>query len=121
MTLTQRLNDALNANSMLKAQIRKFESDAKLAMGTAPSAQSREVARAASRRGATAGQQQDELLRAHALAQLGLIEYLEGEDDLGAALERFKKQLEAELSDNSCSSSNNNNNNNNNGSTNDHT
>ncbi|KAI9274843.1 hypothetical protein BDA99DRAFT_498731 [Phascolomyces articulosus] len=56
-----------------------------------------------------AGQQQeDELLRTHTLAQLGLIEYLEGEDDLGSALERFKKQLETELSDN-----NNNNNNNN--------
>lgn len=41
--------------------------------------------------------QQDEVLRLHARAQLGLIEYLEGQHDLNAALDRFKKQLEAEL------------------------
>ncbi|KAI8388754.1 uncharacterized protein BYT42DRAFT_611758 [Radiomyces spectabilis] len=37
---------------------------------------------------------QDELLRTHTRAQLGLIEYLEGEDDIGAAMARFKNQLE---------------------------
>lgn len=35
----------------------------------------------------------EDLLRMHTRAQLGLIEYLEGEDDLAIALERFKRQL----------------------------
>lgn len=39
----------------------------------------------------------EQLLKTHTRAQLGLIEYLEGEDDLGAALERYKKQLETEV------------------------
>ncbi|KAL1930632.1 hypothetical protein VTP01DRAFT_10794 [Rhizomucor pusillus] len=41
--------------------------------------------------------QQDEMLLLQARAQLGLIEYLEGQHDLNAALDRFKKQLETEL------------------------
>ncbi|ORY89999.1 hypothetical protein BCR43DRAFT_499835 [Syncephalastrum racemosum] len=39
----------------------------------------------------------EQLLKTHTRAQLGLIEYLEGEDDLSAALERYKKQLEVEV------------------------
>lgn len=37
---------------------------------------------------------QDEVLRIYTRAQLALIEYLEGEDDVVASLERFKRQLE---------------------------
>lgn len=40
--------------------------------------------------------QQDELMLMHTRAQLGLIEYLEGEDDVSLAMSKFKKQLEAE-------------------------
>lgn len=41
--------------------------------------------------------QQDELMLMHTRAQLGLIEYLEGEDDVSLAMSKFKKQLEAEM------------------------
>jgi hypothetical protein len=39
-------------------------------------------------------EQQEELMRMHTKAQLGLIEYLEGEDDVIQAMARFKRQLE---------------------------
>ncbi|CEI85831.1 hypothetical protein RMCBS344292_00281 [Rhizopus microsporus] len=45
----------------------------------------------------TKSRQQDELMRMHTKAQLSLIEYLEGEDDVVQALSRFKKQLEVEM------------------------
>ncbi|KAF7725187.1 hypothetical protein EC973_000353 [Apophysomyces ossiformis] len=40
--------------------------------------------------------QQDEILKIHMRAQLGLIEFLEGEANVSAAMARFKKQLEIE-------------------------
>ncbi|KAI8145942.1 hypothetical protein BJV82DRAFT_29993 [Fennellomyces sp. T-0311] len=94
MTLTRKLNQVQDENALLKKQIERLESEVRLALAVnAPTTKDRGAGKA------VAGQQ-DELLRTHALAQLGLIEYLEGEKDLGAALERFKKQLETELSDN---------------------
>ena len=87
MALTGQLKQAQAENALLQRQVERLESEARLslAVGTASKGGSG---------------QQDALLRTHALAQLGLIEYLEGEKDLGAALERFKRQLETELSDN---------------------
>lgn len=41
--------------------------------------------------------EQDELMRMHTRAQLGLIEYLEGEENVPLAMAKFKKQLEAEM------------------------
>ncbi|CEP14191.1 hypothetical protein [Parasitella parasitica] len=41
--------------------------------------------------------QQEELMLMHTRAQLGLIEYLEGEDNVLLAMSKFKKQLEAEM------------------------
>ncbi|KAI8876137.1 hypothetical protein K501DRAFT_279692 [Backusella circina FSU 941] len=43
------------------------------------------------------GQQQEELMRIHTRAQLGLIEYLEGENNMSLAISRFRKQLENEM------------------------
>lgn len=43
--------------------------------------------------------EQDELMRMHTRAQLGLIEYLEGEENVPLAMGKFKKQLEAEMKD----------------------
>lgn len=40
---------------------------------------------------------QDDLIKMHTKAQLGLIEYLEGEDDVIQAMSRFKRQLETEM------------------------
>jgi hypothetical protein len=40
---------------------------------------------------------QEELIRIHTRAQLGLIEYLEGENNVTLALSRFRKQLENEM------------------------
>ncbi|KAI9249656.1 hypothetical protein BY458DRAFT_559906 [Sporodiniella umbellata] len=45
----------------------------------------------------TKSTQQEELMKMHTKAQLGLIEYLEGEDDVLQAMTRFKKQLETDL------------------------
>ncbi|CAO3698813.1 unnamed protein product [Rhizopus stolonifer] len=45
----------------------------------------------------TKSTQQEELMRMHTKAQLGLIEYLEGEDDVIQAMTRFKRQLETDL------------------------
>jgi septal ring factor EnvC (AmiA/AmiB activator) len=41
--------------------------------------------------------EQDELMRMHTRAQLGLIEYLEGEENVPLAMAKFKKQLETEM------------------------
>ncbi|KAI8078117.1 uncharacterized protein B0P05DRAFT_542568 [Gilbertella persicaria] len=41
--------------------------------------------------------QQEELMRMHTRSQLGLIEYLEGEDDIMLTMSKFKKQLEADM------------------------
>ncbi|KAI8354574.1 hypothetical protein EDC96DRAFT_516574 [Choanephora cucurbitarum] len=41
--------------------------------------------------------EQEELMRMHTRAQLGLIEFLEGEDNITSAMAKFKKQLEADM------------------------
>ncbi|KAI8354057.1 hypothetical protein BD560DRAFT_492425 [Blakeslea trispora] len=41
--------------------------------------------------------EQEELMRMHTRAQLGLIEFLEGEDNITAAMTKFKRQLEADM------------------------
>lgn len=42
-------------------------------------------------------QSPEDMVQLHAKAQLGLIEYLEGEDDVTQAITKFKKQLETNL------------------------
>jgi chromosome segregation ATPase len=44
-------------------------------------------------------QQQEELVLMHTRAQLGLIEFLEGESNIPQAMARFKKQLETEMNE----------------------
>ncbi|EPB81526.1 hypothetical protein HMPREF1544_11764 [Mucor circinelloides 1006PhL] len=41
--------------------------------------------------------QAEQLMLTHTTAQLGLIEYLEGENDVSLAISKFKKQLEAQM------------------------
>ena len=102
MTLTKKMNDVLNENASLKKRIKIMEgitnqSSTSTTIGTTPNTM---ISTTTKEKNKIVGgrQQQDKLLRTHALAQLGLIEYLEGEHDLASALERFKKQLETELS-----------------------
>ncbi|KAI7850734.1 hypothetical protein BDC45DRAFT_517676 [Circinella umbellata] len=103
MTLTRKLNDISNTNTSLNERIKSMEellanqssaSTTIAATDTMLSSMTKEKNKLVGGR-----QQHDKILRTHALAQLGLIEYLEGESDLASALERFKKQLETELSD----------------------
>lgn len=49
-----------------------------------------------SKEGGSDKMRQEELMQMHTRAQLGLIEYLEGEDDVLTAMIKFKKQLEAD-------------------------
>ncbi|KAG2223652.1 hypothetical protein INT45_010011 [Circinella minor] len=103
MTLTRKINDVLNANASLNERIKSMEEILanQSSTSTTIAATDTMILSMTKEKNKLVGgrQQQDKILRTHALAQLGLIEYLEGESDLASALERFKKQLETELSD----------------------
>ncbi|KAG0169935.1 hypothetical protein DFQ28_002776 [Apophysomyces sp. BC1034] len=86
--VTRQLQLALKENEELKSRVQNMEEGSHMPPLTSMSESS-------SFSSISSGHQhQEEILKIHMRAQLGLIEFLEGEDDVSAAMARFKKQLE---------------------------